>query len=136
MNSCTILMVYLIENNIKKWPESVVNHVWQVAKFNIEKAKSVTLKALNSQLVCVLLWNSPEHIIALAQQNNLMNTILEQIFSSQTKIVEEHQRQRIIFGLCELFMLKNKPAECLPHLVNLFKLLMTLVERNCEVRLN
>ena len=59
MNSCTILMVYLVENNLKKWPESVINHIWEVAKYNIQKAKSNSLKSLNAQLVSVLLWNNP-----------------------------------------------------------------------------
>lgn len=58
MNSCTILMVYLVENNLKKWPESVINHIWEVAKYNLQKAKSNSLKSLNAQLLSVLLWNN------------------------------------------------------------------------------
>ena len=51
-------MVYLVENNLKKWPESVINHIWEVAKYNLQKAKSNSLKSLNAQLLSVLLWNN------------------------------------------------------------------------------
>ena len=72
MNSCTILMVYLVENNIKKCPEPVINHIWEVVKFNLQRAKSHSLKALNAQLICVLIWNSPEYILSMTQQANLL----------------------------------------------------------------
>ena len=72
MNSCTILMVYLVENNIKKCPEPVINHIWEVVKFNLQRAKCHSLKALNAQLICVLIWNSPEYILSMTQQANLL----------------------------------------------------------------
>jgi len=71
MNSSTILMVYLLENNYQKWDEQTIKHIWQVAKFNLLKAKSKVLKAINAQLLSVLLWNSPSLVILLAQSENL-----------------------------------------------------------------
>ena len=129
-------MVYLVENNIKKWTEAVINHVWQVAKFNLMKAKSKILKSLNAELICVLLWNSPEYIITLAQQDNLLNPLCVNIVNCEPKIKEEHQRQRIIFGLCELMLMREKPAEVMPFLPKFFNLMINLVKKNCEVRLD
>lgn len=52
-------MAYLLENNHKKWDEALLNHIWQVVKYNLTKAKSKNLKTLNAQLICLLLWNNP-----------------------------------------------------------------------------
>lgn len=59
MNSCTMLMAYLLENNYKKWDDVMLNHIWQIVQYNLTKAKSKILKALNAQLICLFLWNNP-----------------------------------------------------------------------------
>lgn len=75
-------------------------------------------------------------MINLAQQSNLLETLCLHIINSKSKIVEEHQRQRLIFGICEILLLKNKPNEILTKVPEFFNLAITLVERNCEVRLD
>jgi hypothetical protein len=72
MNSSTILMVYLLENNHQKWNDNILNHIWQLAKFNLLKAKSKVLKAINAQLICLFLWTNPQKTIASAQNDKLL----------------------------------------------------------------
>lgn len=86
MNSSTMLMGYLLENNHKKWDDNMLNHIWQVVKFNLAKGRSKVLKAINSQLICLFLWNSAEKTLALAQANNLLSPMIVCILNSEPKI--------------------------------------------------
>jgi hypothetical protein len=79
MNSCTVLMIYLIENNYQKLSNDVIRHVWQVAKFNFFKAKSKSLTSLNIQLTCVMLWSAPIPTLALIQEDNLLLNFLNRL---------------------------------------------------------
>ncbi len=65
-------MVYLLENNHQKWNDNILNHIWQLAKFNLLKAKSKVLKAINAQLICLFLWTNPQKTIASAQNDKLL----------------------------------------------------------------
>ena len=73
MNSSTMLMGYLLESNHRKWDDNMLNHIWQVVKFNLTRAKSKVLKAINAQLICLFLWNNPQKTLALAQNDNLLS---------------------------------------------------------------
>jgi len=64
-------MVYLLENNHQKWDDNILNHIWQLAKFNLLKAKSKVLKAINAQLICLFLWTNSQKTIASAQNDKL-----------------------------------------------------------------
>jgi hypothetical protein len=109
MNNCTVLMIYLLENYHRKWDEQLINHMWMVAQYNLTKAKSKVLKAINAQLLSVFLWNCPAKTIALAQSANLIEPMLACILHSEAKLKMEHERQRVILGLSELLTLNNKP---------------------------
>lgn len=82
MNSSTMLMAYLLENNHKKWDDNMLNHIWQVAKINLAKAKSKVLKAINAQLICLFLWNNCQKTVALAQQDNLLTPMIVCVLNS------------------------------------------------------
>lgn len=73
-----------------------------VAQYNLTKAKSKVLKAINAQLLCVFLWNCPSKTIALAQSNNLLDSMILCILQSESRLKMEHERQRVILGLSEL----------------------------------
>lgn len=88
MNNCTILMIYLIENNLKKWNDMIINHIWEVAYHNLCKAKSKILTSLTAQLFCVLAWNCPEYIIMKAHQTNVLPQAILFILNSEHKIRE------------------------------------------------
>jgi len=72
MNGCTVLLIYIITNNYQKLNNNLINNIWQVAKHNFLKAKSKSLTALNSQLACVLLWNSVSITVNQAKNDNLL----------------------------------------------------------------
>ena len=72
MNGCTVLLIYIITNNYQKLNNNLINNIWQVAKHNFLKAKSKSLTTLNSQLGCVLLWNSVSITVSQAQNDNLL----------------------------------------------------------------
>jgi hypothetical protein len=82
MNSSSILMCYLLENNHKKWDDNILNHIWQLVKFNLLRAKSKILKAINAQLICLFLWTSPQKTIASAQADNLLTQMIVCILNS------------------------------------------------------
>lgn len=86
MNSSSILLVYLLENNYQKLDEQIMRHIWQVAKFNLLKAKSKVLKAINAQLLSVFIWNNPVFAVSLAQAENLLEDVLNCIITSEPKI--------------------------------------------------
>lgn len=73
MNSSTMLMGYLLESNHRKWDDNMLSHIWQVVKFNLTRAKSKVLKAINAQLICLFLWNNPQRTLTLAQNDNLLS---------------------------------------------------------------
>ena len=47
---------------------------------------------------------------------------------------EEHERQRVILGLCTFLGMKEKPNEIFHLLPQIFKLLVNLVKKNAELR--
>ena len=49
---------------------------------------------------------------------------------------EEHERQRVILGLCSLLGMKDRPQEVFNHLPQIFNTIITLVKKNAEVRLD
>ena len=79
-------MAYLLENNHKKWDNNMLNHIWQVIKFNLIKAKSNTLKTLNAQLISLFLWNNPQQTIVLAQADNLLTPMIICLLNSEIKV--------------------------------------------------
>lgn len=86
MNSCTILMVYLLENNHRKWDDSMLTHIWQVVKYNLQKGKSKVLTSLNAELIGMLLWNNCVKTLMLAQSDNLLRNLLICLLNSELKL--------------------------------------------------
>lgn len=136
MNSSSMLMGYLLENNHKKWDDNMLNHIWQVVKFNLTKGRSKVLKAINAQLICLFLWNNVEKTLALAQSNNLLSPMILCILASQPKIKYEHERQRVILGISELLSSSHKHQQIIQYYPKLVNLVIGLVKKNCDYRLN
>lgn len=82
---CTALFVYLLENFQRNLPETVYTYVWEYCKINIAKFKSKMLKIINSQLLGLLVWICPTHVLSLAHKDNLLPVLLRQLVSYQSK---------------------------------------------------
>jgi hypothetical protein len=57
----------------------------------------------------MLLWDSAVNVVAIAKEKNLLDAMLNNIINSQAKITLEHERQRVILGICEVLVMANKP---------------------------
>ena len=62
--------------------ENILNHIWQVIKYNLQKAKSKVLKYINAQVIGLYLWNNPQKCIALAQTENLLTQMIVCLLNS------------------------------------------------------
>lgn len=68
MTCATALLIYLLENNKSNLPQPIYIVILAIVKFNIIKAKSKTLKVLNSQLQALLLWVNPVIVMTFIQR--------------------------------------------------------------------
>ena len=88
------------------------------------------------QLSCVMLWSSPALTVFNAQKDGLLEKMLKSCVSCESLFREEQERQRIILGLCTFLGMKEKPNEIYHILPEIFKLLVNLVKKNAEVRID
>lgn len=77
----------------------MLNHIWQVVKVNLTRAKSKILKAINAQLICLFLWDNCHKTVAFAQKDNLLPQMILCVLNSEPKIKQEHERIRMILGI-------------------------------------
>lgn len=132
---CTALLIYLLENYQRKLPEAVFNHIYEFSKVNISKYKSKMMKALTSQLIGVLLWLAPTHVLTLAHKDKILDAYLKELTGYHSKYEMEHERARVILGINSILALPNKPQEILARIPDLFKTAIILVKKNAEERI-
>lgn len=56
-------MIYVIEAYPAEMLKSIFNAMWQFVRINIFKGKSYSLKMVNCQLICVMIWKNPEGLV-------------------------------------------------------------------------
>ncbi len=56
------------------------------------------LKALNSQLLAMLLYAAPEKIIQIIVAENYLEVFLKELLGYEARFEESHERQRSILG--------------------------------------
>lgn len=94
------------------------------------------MKALTSQLIGMLLWLAPTQVLNLAHKDNILSIFLRELISYHNKYEMEHERARVILGLCSLLSLPEKPQEIMEKMPDLFKTAIALVKKNAEERID
>ena len=97
--------MYLLENFQSKLIPNVYTNMWEFSKINVQKYKSKMLRVLNSQLLAMLLWVAPKHVLTLAHKDSLLPTLLRELTNYENKYEESHERARVILGLNSLLAL-------------------------------
>lgn len=136
LTCCAALLIYLLENYQKKLPEAIFTHIYEFSKINITKFKSKMIKSLTSQLLGMLLWLAPTHVLTLAHHDNLVPVLLKELVSYHHKYEMEHERARVILGLNSLLALPEKPPQIMEKMPEIFKTAIALVKKNAEERID
>jgi len=72
MTCATSLLINFLENNIN-FPEAIIIHIWQLAKYNIVKLKSKNMKGLNCQLISLLIYRGGALFINIVNNDKMIN---------------------------------------------------------------
>jgi hypothetical protein len=92
------------------------------------------MKSLTSQLIGMLLWLAPTHVLTLAHKDKILETFLKELVGYYNKYEMEHERARVILGINSLLLLPQKPQEIMGKMPELFKTAIFLVKKNAEER--
>lgn len=76
LDSCTALLIYLLETFPTDMVATLVPVIWSYCKFNLQKAKTSYLKSMTIQLLSIMFWKFPvEFLERLMAENTFEGTM-------------------------------------------------------------
>lgn len=143
LDSCSIMLVYLLETFPSDMTETALPGIWNVCKYNISKGQTLYLKKITCQLMCVMLWKHPIAFLEILHKENGLGILLKYMKSIAGLLEETQERKRVILGnslfiagICTFLTLVDKKFDVLSKLVPvLLRVLVRFVKKNCVSRI-
>jgi hypothetical protein len=70
--------------------KSVIGNSWDVVKFNLARARTLSLKEVTCQMLCVMLWRHVVEFLQVLVKDNHLHTLVKTVRKVGSKL-EEYQ---------------------------------------------